>query len=78
VLAPGLPLEDDPLEDPDDDDVFEPAPTESPKKTSAKIPVKRRSQSLSALKDKEEKGALRKVSNKTIGMGLGRAVREVS
>ncbi|KAL8588763.1 hypothetical protein ACOMHN_042105 [Nucella lapillus] len=54
----GLRLEEDNY-DPDDDDVFEPATETTPKK-SAKAPVKRRSQSLSALKDKEENKALRK------------------
>ena len=56
VFAAGLGLDD---EDPDDDDVFEPV-TEAPKKV-VKASVKRRSQSLSALKDKEESKALRKV-----------------
>ena len=56
AFAAGLGLDD---EDPDDDDVFEPV-TEAPKKV-VKSSVKRRSQSLSALKDKEENKALRKV-----------------
>ena len=57
MFAAGLGL-DDP--DDDDDDVFEPA-TEAPKKAAKSASVKRRSQSLSALKDKEENKALRKV-----------------
>lgn len=56
----GLKLDDDVGCDPDDDDVFEPV-VESSKK-APKSPTKRRTQSLSALKDKEENRALRKVS----------------
>ncbi|BFZ13763.1 hypothetical protein BsWGS_16802 [Bradybaena similaris] len=41
-------------EDDDDDDVFEPVP-DSPKKLIMRSPAKRRTQSLSALKDKDEK-----------------------
>ena len=59
TFVAGLRLEDDNY-DPDDDDVFEPVAETAPKK-NAKAPVKRRSQSLSALKDKEENKALRKV-----------------
>lgn len=53
----GIRLDDDNY-DPDDDDVFEPA-TETPQKV-VKSPTKRRSQSLSALKDKEEKSLRKK------------------
>ncbi|XP_046344637.2 protein capicua homolog isoform X3 [Haliotis rufescens] len=50
--------------DEDDDDVFEPAPIDSPKKLNARSPTKRRTQSLSALKDKEEPRSPRKSRDK--------------
>ncbi|XP_055958697.1 protein capicua homolog isoform X1 [Patella vulgata] len=64
-VSEALLKDDDDMEEEDDDDVFEPVPMDAPKKaTVLRSPAKRRTQSLSALKDKEEPRSPRKTRDK--------------